>query len=134
MADLIRPPQFDHRRSPGDDNTALPTLAALVEHPDLISTVPHTAIPLLLLQLNALQDTLTTRLLQQPAVTIKPATIHHREDDRLIDPEEAAQRLGVTVRWLYRHHKQLPFTRKLSRKSLKFSLAGLLRWLEKRRP
>lgn len=44
---------------------------------------------------------------------------------RLLTPEEAAARLGVEVRWLYRHHKQFTFSRKLSRKCLRFDPAGL---------
>jgi hypothetical protein len=53
---------------------------------------------------------------------------------RLLTPEEAAGRLSVTVRWLYRHAGQLPFTRKLSRKVLRFEAAGLERWLKEQRP
>ena len=53
---------------------------------------------------------------------------------RLLTPEEAAGRLSVTVRWLYRHSGQLPFTRKLSRKVLRFEAAGLERWLKEQRP
>ena len=49
--------------------------------------------------------------------------------DRLLAPLEVAQLLGVTVRWLYRHSHQLPFTRRLSRKVLRFSKRGLDRFL-----
>lgn len=52
----------------------------------------------------------------------------HAEEDRLLDAEEAASLLKVTPRWLYRHAKHLPFTRRLSRKALRFSEAGLLKW------
>jgi len=55
---------------------------------------------------------------------------HAAEGDRLLNPEEAAEILNVDVRWLYRHSKKLPFTRKLSRKALRFSRRGLLRWKE----
>ena len=55
------------------------------------------------------------------------------ENDRLLNPEEAAQILKVEVRWLYRHSKTLPFTRKLSHKVLRFSERGLLRWKEAKR-
>jgi len=54
--------------------------------------------------------------------------------DRLLPPEEAAALLGVTVRWLYRHAPEFTFTRKLSRKVLRFHEAGLLRYIEKGRP
>jgi len=54
--------------------------------------------------------------------------------DRLLPPEEAAALLGVTVRWLYRHAGQFTFTRKLSRKVLRFHEAGLRRFIEKGPP
>ncbi len=40
--------------------------------------------------------------------------------DRLLTVEEAAQRLAVTPRWLYRHAEDLPFTVRLGR-LLRFS-------------
>jgi predicted DNA-binding transcriptional regulator AlpA len=49
-------------------------------------------------------------------------------EDHLLTPEEAAEKLNVKLCWLYRHAKKLPFTRRLSRKALRFSEAGLLRW------
>ena len=48
--------------------------------------------------------------------------------DHLLTVEEAAERLGVKTRWLYRRADKLPFARRLSRKALRFSEAGLLRW------
>ena len=48
--------------------------------------------------------------------------------------DEAAALLRVSPRWLYRHAKHLPFARKLSRKVLRFSRAGITRWLATRRP
>lgn len=53
--------------------------------------------------------------------------------DRLLTPEEASALLGVTVRWLYRHAGQFTFTRKLSRKMLRFHEAGLRRYIEQGR-
>lgn len=61
------------------------------------------------------------------------ATIHPARAGLLM-PEEAASRLSVSVRWLYRHAGNLPFTRKLSRKVLRFDEAGLERWLKDQRP
>src|SRR5262249_19374634 len=55
-----------------------------------------------------------------------------KDDGALLTPEQTAERMGVEVRWLYRHSKQLPFTRKLSRKVLQFSEAGLRKWLTAR--
>src|SRR5438874_6958526 len=54
--------------------------------------------------------------------------------DRLLTPEEAASILGQNVRWLYRHAATLPFTRRISRKNLRFSETGLRRWLAAKKP
>jgi hypothetical protein len=50
------------------------------------------------------------------------------EPDKNLTPAEAAVLLNVSVRWLYRHAKRLPFTKRLSSKCLRFSEAGLLRY------
>jgi hypothetical protein len=34
--------------------------------------------------------------------------------------------------WLVRHHQELPFARKVSRKTILFNRLGALRWLETR--
>ena len=44
--------------------------------------------------------------------------------DELLDVSEAAKRLGISEDYLYRHHKNLPFTRHMGRKLL-FSLRGI---------
>jgi hypothetical protein len=49
--------------------------------------------------------------------------------DRLLAVDAAAERLGVTPRWLYSHSGELPFTHRLSRKALRFSEAGIERFL-----
>lgn len=52
----------------------------------------------------------------------------------LLTVAEAASSLRVSPRWLYRHAKTLPFSRKLSRKALRFSRTGIARWLATKRP
>ena len=53
-------------------------------------------------------------------------------DDRLLDITEAAEILHVSKDWLYRRqkYKTLPFTIVLSPRKIRFSLKGMLRWLE----
>src|SRR5262249_8356307 len=53
------------------------------------------------------------------------------EPDRLLTAEETAQLIGVEPKWLPR--KRLPFARKLSHKVVRYSEAGLTRWLATRR-
>jgi hypothetical protein len=53
--------------------------------------------------------------------------------EELLTVHEAAAMLKVTPRWLYRHAAKVPFSRKLSRKVLRFSRPALLRWLARQR-
>jgi predicted DNA-binding transcriptional regulator AlpA len=52
--------------------------------------------------------------------------------DRLLDVNEAAARLHMSPEWLYRHARKLPFTVRLGRKALRFSDAGITRYLQRR--
>jgi len=54
-------------------------------------------------------------------------------DDRLLEIDEAAKILSVSTDWLYQNRKRLPFTRKLGHKLLRFSYAGMLRWIESKK-
>jgi predicted DNA-binding transcriptional regulator AlpA len=80
----------------------------------------------ILVELAALQASLAARLSAPPAAPTNQSKA--REPDRLMTVDEVAVRLGVTPRWLYRHAKQLPFTRKLSRRTLRFSEMALRHW------
>lgn len=68
-----------------------------------------------------------------PQGTSSPPPVAARTEDDLLTVEEAAATLRVSPRWLYRHAKTLPFSRKLSRKVLRFSRAGIARWLATKR-
>jgi hypothetical protein len=110
------------------------TLAALVQRPEAAGEVAPAAIPALLAALAGLQGALLARLVVESrhndngsTAAVAPA------DDKLLTADEAAPILGVAPRWLYRHAGQLPFTRRLSRKVLRFSEAGLRRYAATRR-
>jgi excisionase family DNA binding protein len=49
--------------------------------------------------------------------------------DRLLTPQEAADRLGVEKRWLYEHADDLPFRRKLGG-HVRYSERGLNQYME----
>lgn len=53
--------------------------------------------------------------------------------ERLLDVEQAAALLDVRPRWLYDHARALPFAKKLGGRTLRFSEAGMRRWLERKR-
>lgn len=95
--------------------------------------IPQERIAPMLAQLAALQTALAARLITgySPGHEGPPATPQDQED--LLTPGEAAALLTVSVDWMYRHAAGLPFTRRLSRKALRFSRAGLLKWRAGRR-
>lgn len=62
----------------------------------------------------------------------EPSESTHAED-QLLTVEEAAQVLGQTAKWVYRHADGLPFTRRLSRRNLRFSKLGLQKYLARKR-
>jgi len=109
---------------------ALAALRALLADPQRVDQIPPEEAATLMANLAAAQWALASRLrLPAAAAPNDPPG----EADRLLAPAEAAERLGVTTRWLYRHANQLPFTRRLSRKVLRFSEVGLRRYLDGKR-
>ncbi len=92
-----------------------------------LADVPSDQVPELLGDLERLKAALWARLIT-PAHNGQPQPLPSNETGRLLSPEDAAALLGVKVTWLYRNAKHLPFARKLSRKALRFSEAGLRRW------
>lgn len=53
--------------------------------------------------------------------------------DRLLTVAETAARLGVSKKYLYGHQREYPFRRRIGDKVLRFSEAGLERWLARQR-
>ena len=116
--------------------TAAVSLAALKEHPETASSVPPQIIPALVAELaseqvtlSALQGLLTARLLHAQSPTGGGAC----EEDRLMTADEVAATLGVPKRWVQRRARRLPFARLISAHAVRYSAAGLRRWLEHRR-
>lgn len=60
-----------------------------------------------------------------------PAPIQSQADE-LIDVSEAAKRLGISEDYLYRHHKDLAFTRHAGRKLL-FSARGIEQYISQKK-
>jgi len=52
--------------------------------------------------------------------------------DRLLTAEQVATILGVTKRWVERRARRLPFARRLSAHAVRYSEAGLRRWMANR--
>jgi hypothetical protein len=49
--------------------------------------------------------------------------------DHWLTLQEAAEKLNVTTKWIYRHARKWQFVERLSRKQLRISDTGLRRWI-----
>src|ERR1700686_1159571 len=94
---------------------AVPTLADLLNDPERISALPKDVIAELRGQIAKLDTLLLSRLIAVGEAL--PVT----DGDRLLTAAEAAQKLGASEDWLYRHANTLPFTVRLGKKHLRFS-------------
>lgn len=108
---------------------SVPGLVEIVQHPERVDAVDRNTAAVLLGHLEAIRARLWTRLLAHYGDDHRYGESDAREEDRLLTPDDAARLLRVTVTWLYRHHKQLPFSRRISRKVLRFSERGLRQWM-----
>lgn len=79
--------------------------------------LPPEELPCLLGELEQVRCTVLARL-------TAPAQYQSAEPDQLLTISEAAGRLNVSDDYLYRHAKELPFTRRMGRKLL-FSNLGI---------
>jgi predicted DNA-binding transcriptional regulator AlpA len=61
-----------------------------------------------------------------------PSTVSPQAPDELLDIEAAAERLGVSKDYLYRHNGQPPFSRRIGRKLL-FSSVGIDAFIRQKR-
>ena len=106
-------------------------LAAIAANKSLLTDIAPDELPHLIGEAEALRAMLWAKL-QAPAAPMPPER-PEAALDRLLTAEEAAERLGVSKRWVYTHADSLPFTRRLSGGTLRFSERGLQRWQESRR-
>ena len=113
-------------------NPAVTDIGTLATDPALIEELGLDDAAEALFNLAALQLAIALHIRhggRSPSVNRTPTA-----EDKLLLPEQAAARMGVSRRWLYRHAKRLPFTRRLGRKQLRFSEAGLTEYLAKKNP
>ena len=71
-------------------------------------------------------------MLGEGAPAVEPVRTPVDQGDRLLTVEEVATRLGVDEQWVYRHAAEWDFTRRLGRRTLRFSEAGLRDYLAKK--
>ena len=105
----------------------MPTLSDLLTDPARISALPMDAIAEVRGQIARLDTLLLTRLLAG-GEEVRGGTA----GDQLLTAAEAAKKLSATEDWLYRHANTLPFTVRVGKKHLRFSEAGIERYIRTR--
>ncbi len=109
-----------------------PTEALVVLDRALEEAEPE-AVPGWILALTARMSTLAARTLAQDDQRSSPipAPTGAQDGDQLIGIPEAAKMLGVKVRWVRDHLRELPAVR-LSERQIRFDPQKLRRWLSNR--
>ena len=107
------------------------TLATLLSDPSRADALPREELPEVLGQVERLKAVLWARLATpEVAGNGRPVSDTERASgDRLLTVQELAERLNVDDRWIYRKADDLPFTRRLGDRTLRFSEQGVQRWL-----
>ncbi len=98
--------------------------------PDLeavVTAAPRELLPQLIGRLEAAKAAAWVRLAAQ--VTVAPNTA---DPEGNLSVEEAARRLGLSDRWIYKNAKRLPFVRRIGRRVL-CSARGLAEWNTRQR-
>ena len=108
-------------------------LARLAADPECINDLGPEKLPALIGEAEALRARLWARLQAAALPAADPGPKKGGGPDRLLTAEEAAEQLGVDRRWVYRKAGDLPFTKRLSSGTLRFSERGLRRWMESRK-
>src|SRR5262245_38444906 len=108
-----------------------PSLSDLQRDPMLLKTLPMAIILELRRQIGHLAVDLDAALDQLKARSTNEGMRPDIRPDRLLTPETAAARFGVTKRWLLSHANEIAGVRRLSRKTIRFSERRLARFLDK---
>jgi hypothetical protein len=109
----------------------MPSLAEVQQDPTTLTGLPLPVIVDLRRQISHLAadvDAVLYRTLTEVRTKDQRSDV---EPDRLLTPEAAAARFGVTKRWLLDHPEEIPGVRRLSRKIVRFSERRLARFLER---
>jgi excisionase family DNA binding protein len=93
--------------------------------------IPIESIAPVITRLSSLQTALAARLIRIPIALNQNESLPESEDE-LLTTADAAKLLNVSEDWIYRRAGRLPFARRLSRKALRFSKTGLLKWRKAR--
>ena len=109
-----------------------PSLGEVQQDPTILTSLPLPVIVELRRQIGHLAADVDAVLYQTLTEARTPDQRLDAEPDRLLTPDAAAVRFGVTKRWLLEHADEIPGIRRLSRKLVRFSERPLARFLESR--
>ena len=85
----------------------------------------------MLIELASLQAAVATRLRAMPLPAREAGAVV--TEDRLLTAEDVAGRFGRSIAWVYRQAPHWSFTRRVTRRTIRFSEHGLQRFLAQRR-
>ena len=122
------PPRVPRRSGEGGLYT-VPRLEELVADPGQIGVLDMDTARVLKTQAIAALNLLHSYDLERARMVVEGHGLQGR--DRLLNVEEASEKLGVKPDWLYRHHKNLPFTVRHGR-LLRFSELGIDDYIRRR--
>jgi hypothetical protein len=120
-----------HPSSRSSRPAPFPSLTEVQRDPTILNGLSLIAIVDLRRQLSHLAADLDAAFCQAMTQTKTQNTPAPVEPDRLLTPDAAAARFGVTKRWLLDHADQIPGVRRLSRKIVRFSERRLARFLDR---
>ena len=111
----------------------MPSLAEVQRDPALLEALSVSAIVALRRQVSHLAADLDAAFCQAMTRTITRDRPAQTPADRLLTPEAAAERFGVSKRWLLDHADDIAGVRRLSRKIVRFSERHLERFFTRSR-
>lgn len=112
------------------ETSRLPSLAEVQRDPTLLESLSATAIVTLRRQVSYLAADLDAAFYKTMTRVTSQDPYLETTSDRLLTPEAAAARFGVTKRWLLDHAEQFA-VRRLSRKVVRFSERHLERFFNR---
>jgi len=105
----------------------MPTLDELITCPEKVEALSHKEAINMLARISSIQPILIGRI-----ASIGNEVKETKAPDRLLDVNEASKVLGYSKDWIYRHADKLPFTKRLTPHRLKFSEAGIEKYIKNR--
>jgi hypothetical protein len=104
-------------------------LAALVLDPDNAGSIAPELRGPMVIELAAILSRIAASEL---AETSKEPRVDESAAGKYLTPAEAAERLGVKVRWIYAHADEIPGTRHVSAKCLRISERGFEKYMARK--